>query len=1773
MSSRWGPAKKDVDIEDNNKEAADNETETTATAGASESKPTVVAQHHSDDAASNDYELIDEVEWGPRRDEDGYDTDQELASKPRRKPAGEDLCGCFPPATTGFACVDESCVLYACREECRSNCLAGSLCGNKRIQRKEFCDVEVFDAGSKGKGLRLSNGTKAAMKGDILCEYLGRAIREKALNRLFRRYQLDRRLYIMSLGDGVYLDARQKGGIARYINHSCKPNCKVELWTVRGVVRAAVVSMCEIAPGEELTFDYQWERKRGRAPTVCYCGTPECRGTLEVSKSLEEQDLQRQGRWEQVPQGQLADQTYVNRTVQIFSKEHKEYFLGEVTGFDGEKGLHCIFYRQAKTEVWEDLSKEDWMVLNDAVDKEHFIIAKKVSLRRASTPTMPLLTSSSSDKFGQGMQNQGCKNYVYVQTPIKETLWSMHLIERCERNCSVQIVAEQMSRPPLPAETEEDTEKYALLDLSRDGTVWKLNITGDDIPRAYTILRKNVNFIEKKLTSDETSRSARSTPTAQLKSFDSDSLPITSACLNEVAFPRIIEDVVKRKLQIVRDKCRNVAFTYAMSDNQATHFSILLLEGTSTADIASAREHLWQLLLEACAECNAPMNRNKMFCYNGFLGGILSGEQYELLLAGNVSRINPNHATNIKQRTNAFDDFNRLPFLKSFENTHRCVVWIQAHDVGQARIDSPEKAKIESTTVQSRKVFIGCKPTEVSRLFAIIRSHIDEVAKGAKFINLESDGVFIKHMKQDGGKLFEMVRHITGATVSVDLMTGDQLKVDLSQVKSEAQSDSLHILDDQARLANELVRLQIQCYRDESIREQSVLFGRDWTINACDFDDIVGSSAKVAVTSKLDRRSVSQFGMEIAEIVAKLNLEVSVAGHAVTILYRFVYAKPMVSTQLKIREALLASIYLANKTQKLTKWKRLDAVVQCGYEILYSGAKFDKSSEEVSNLEESILVAENEILETLQYDIFWCDIELLMITCAGAGKMKREFIQTVLEFTFSGPVLGAGAELWLKYGVKYLFAASAALLKAHLQALVPALSLDPRKVSSAAQLLVEMAKYSRPISDTKLSNPLLENISGKKKLLQYLPSIRDKCSKIKMESLITEIPVDATPTEKRFKLISKETRQCYAICGIDGALIQQSILAFIDAIEVESACRIYLHYVSACAKYDLLLFGSWRSIAVADNLLRSKLEGATTLPSTVVVLAKQHIRPNEPAKLLPGLLDFDDMHVDTGWLGTAQLEPSSRKEGGKFCCAAKLPNTSLRKAGLGWWNTPSFARSISGTISDMFTILQDPGNKNGRIVDLVSAMTLDTSEYPIIAQPKLSLSATSSQFKAVSFQRWPPEKVESREKRSLGKSKISPKYIGFSPAALQEMQLMKQIHDAIPSPYGHPNFMIPVGISVSSKNRKASVTDDSTSNGIASTDSLLDDPIISLFHSPGSEGFMSDGAIGSSNGSAYVVFSPTPFVLNRFISRKMRTSDDSPLIGDTILAAWFHDVLSGLVHCHENHILLRTVSSDQIFVGHSGVAMFGALYRCSVIPVSDRSRIKDPLESLKSTKDKKKSKDSDSDILDDPFAAPEILLGSPVHSKASDVWSVGSLLASLLLNKPIFSGKDRESLLTSQYKIVGTPSTDNFGDGSAYPNYAKPIKKYKRGVNKALEHLLKEKTPQYQKAIDLISRMLHLDPKKRCSAVAALGHEYMSEYSENCQSDAFRKQYAIEWINLKRRLLYQSTDDPDEQSRKRDAMIRSVSTRTAGGDDDDLYNLDDLLDHPSSPNKRVKFED
>jgi hypothetical protein len=126
-------------------------------------------------------------------------------------------------------CTDMSCVLFACQEECPRACSASPYCRNRRISNRDWKQVQVFDAGPKGRGLRALEDIR---EGEFIIEYVGLAVKKRDLDQLFDKYRDERMLYIMSLDGDIYIDARKHGGVARYINHSCDPNCYVTRWKV-----------------------------------------------------------------------------------------------------------------------------------------------------------------------------------------------------------------------------------------------------------------------------------------------------------------------------------------------------------------------------------------------------------------------------------------------------------------------------------------------------------------------------------------------------------------------------------------------------------------------------------------------------------------------------------------------------------------------------------------------------------------------------------------------------------------------------------------------------------------------------------------------------------------------------------------------------------------------------------------------------------------------------------------------------------------------------------------------------------------------------------------------------------------------------------------------------------------------------------------------------------------------------------------------------------------------------------------------------------------------------------------------------------------------------------------------------------------------------------------------------------------------------------------------------------------------------------------------------
>jgi histone-lysine N-methyltransferase SETD1 len=120
-------------------------------------------------------------------------------------------------------------------------------------------------------------------KDDMIIEYVGEEVRQQIAEIREKRYLKSGigSSYLFRIDDNTVIDATKKGGIARFINHSCMPNCTAKIIKVEGSKRIVIYALRDIALNEELTYDYKFEREIGSLDRIpCLCGTAACKGFL-----------------------------------------------------------------------------------------------------------------------------------------------------------------------------------------------------------------------------------------------------------------------------------------------------------------------------------------------------------------------------------------------------------------------------------------------------------------------------------------------------------------------------------------------------------------------------------------------------------------------------------------------------------------------------------------------------------------------------------------------------------------------------------------------------------------------------------------------------------------------------------------------------------------------------------------------------------------------------------------------------------------------------------------------------------------------------------------------------------------------------------------------------------------------------------------------------------------------------------------------------------------------------------------------------------------------------------------------------------------------------------------------------------------------------------------------------------------------------------------------------------------------------------------------------
>jgi SET domain-containing protein len=122
--------------------------------------------------------------------------------------------------------------------------------------------------------------------GTRLIEYVGQRLTPEEADAKYDDEAVERHhTYLFAIDDDVVIDAAVDGNEARFINHSCDPNCDAviedgRIWieTIRDVRRS-----------EELAYDYAYVLEERHTPAAkrrypCHCGSANCRGTILAKK-------------------------------------------------------------------------------------------------------------------------------------------------------------------------------------------------------------------------------------------------------------------------------------------------------------------------------------------------------------------------------------------------------------------------------------------------------------------------------------------------------------------------------------------------------------------------------------------------------------------------------------------------------------------------------------------------------------------------------------------------------------------------------------------------------------------------------------------------------------------------------------------------------------------------------------------------------------------------------------------------------------------------------------------------------------------------------------------------------------------------------------------------------------------------------------------------------------------------------------------------------------------------------------------------------------------------------------------------------------------------------------------------------------------------------------------------------------------------------------------------------------------------------------------------
>lgn len=269
---------------------------------------------------------------------------------------------------------------------------------------------------------------------------------------------------------------------------------------------------------------------------------------------------------------------------------------------------------------------------------------------------------------------------------------------------------------------------------------------------------------------------------------------------------------------------------------------------------------------------------------------------------------------------------------------------------------------------------------------------------------------------------------------------------------------------------------------------------------------------------------------------------------------------------------------------------------------------------------------------------------------------------------------------------------------------------------------------------------------------------------------------------------------------------------------------------------------------------------------------------------------------------------------------------------------------------------------------------------------------------------------------------------------------------------------------------------------------------------------------------------------------------------------YMHQLLSGLEHCHNRHVLHRDIKGSNLLIDNGGVLKIADFGLASFFDPNNRQPMTSRVVTLW-------------------YRPPELLLGATDYGVGVDIWSAGCILAELLAGKPIMPGRTEVEQLHKIFKLCGSPS-EEYWKKSKLPHATifKPQQSYKRCIAETFKDFPPSSLP-------LIDTLLAIDPAERQTATAALMSEFFTTKPYACEPSSLPKYPPSKEMDAKlrdeeaRRLRAAGKANADgvKKSRARDRALRAMPAPEANAELQANLDRRRLITHANAKSKSEKF--